>query len=85
MIIGTQLTQMVHLPSKYIGLNFMSVNENLVIVMKQELRKELTTWMNQLAFPARQQEHYRGPCVTLDNKRKGTLKVILDNLDHIST
>jgi len=65
--------------SPYIGLNFLSVNENLVIcdVEQEELRKELDKWgIESIGLPCRQARTMSGGfhCSTLDVKRKGPLE-----------
>jgi N-dimethylarginine dimethylaminohydrolase len=75
--IGTNLPNGVSPCSKYIGLNFMSVNENLVICdeNQHELRKVLDQHsIESIGLPMRQARTLSGGfhCVTLDVKRKGT-------------
>jgi len=65
--------------SKYIGLNFLSVNENLVIcdIEQDELRRELDGHgIDTIGLPCRQSRTISGGfhCQTLDVKRKGTLQ-----------
>ncbi|MGA1048133.1 MAG: inosamine-phosphate amidinotransferase 1, partial [Minisyncoccia bacterium] len=65
--------------SDYIGLNFLSVNEELVIcdVEQQELMKELDKWgIESIGLPMRQAKTMSGGfhCATLDVKRKGDLQ-----------
>ena len=77
--IGTNLPNNVSPCSKYIGLNFMSVNEKLVICDENQeaLRKELDKHgIESIALPMRQARTLSGGfhCVTLDTKRKGTLE-----------
>lgn len=74
--IGTNLPNSVSPCSKYIGLNLLSVNEELVIVdeNQEELRKELEKWgIESIMLPMRQSRTLSGGfhCVTLDTKRKG--------------
>jgi len=75
--IGTNLANGVSPCSKYIGLNFMSVNEKLVICdeNQHELRKVLDQHgIESIGLPMRQARTLSGGfhCVTLDTKRKGT-------------
>jgi len=63
--------------STYIGLNFLSVNENLVIcdVIQDELRRELAKHkVETIGLPMRHARTLSGGfhCVTLDTKRSGT-------------
>lgn len=65
--------------SPYIGLNFLSINENLVIcdVEQNELRKILEKHkIETIGLPCRQARSMSGGfhCATLDVKRKGTLQ-----------
>lgn len=65
--------------SPYIGLNFLSVNEQLVIcdIEQEELRKELDRWgIETIGLPCRQARTMSGGfhCSTLDVKRKGELQ-----------
>lgn len=65
--------------SPYIGLNFLSVNEQLVIcdIEQEELRKELDKWgIDTIGLPCRQARTMSGGfhCSTLDVKRKGDLQ-----------
>lgn len=65
--------------SDYIGLNFLSVNEELVIcdIEQQELMKELNKWgIESIGLPMRQAKTMSGGfhCATLDVKRKGGLQ-----------
>ena len=81
--IGTNLPNNVSPCSKYIGLNFMSVNEKLVICdeNQEDLRKELDKWgIESIALPMRQARTLSGGfhCVILDTKRKGTLESYFD-------
>jgi N-dimethylarginine dimethylaminohydrolase len=74
--IGTNLPNGVSPCSKYIGLNLLSVNEELVIVdeNQEELRKELEKWgIESIMLPMRQSRTLSGGfhCVTLDTKRAG--------------
>jgi N-dimethylarginine dimethylaminohydrolase len=74
--IGTNLEGSVSPCSKYIGLNMLSVNEELVIIdeNQEQVRKELTKWgIESVGLPMRQARTLSGGfhCVTLDTKRKG--------------
>jgi N-dimethylarginine dimethylaminohydrolase len=65
--------------SPYIGLNFLSVNEKLVIcdIEQEELRRELVKWgIESIGLPCRQARTMSGGfhCSTLDVKRTGTLQ-----------
>jgi N-dimethylarginine dimethylaminohydrolase len=65
--------------SPYIGLNFLSVNEELVIcdVEQTELRRELDRWgIETIGLPCRQARTMSGGfhCSTLDVKRKGDVQ-----------
>jgi hypothetical protein len=65
--------------SPYIGLNFLSVNEGLVIcdIEQEELRRELGKWgIDTIGLPCRQARTMSGGfhCSTLDVKRKGHLQ-----------
>lgn len=65
--------------SPYIGLNFLSVNENLVIcdIEQDELRRELGKYgIETIGLPCRQARTMSGGfhCSTLDVKRKGDLQ-----------
>lgn len=65
--------------SPYIGLNFLSVNEKLVIcdIEQEELRRELDKWgIDTIGLPCRQARTMSGGfhCSTLDVKRKGDLQ-----------
>jgi N-dimethylarginine dimethylaminohydrolase len=65
--------------SPYIGLNFLSVNEKLVIcdIEQEELRRELGRWgIETIGLPCRQARTMSGGfhCSTLDVKRTGTLQ-----------
>ena len=65
--------------SPYIGLNFLSVNEQLVIcdIEQNELRRELDKWgIETIGLPCRQARTISGGfhCSTLDVKRKGSLE-----------
>jgi hypothetical protein len=65
--------------SPYIGLNFLSVNEKLVIcdIEQEELRRELGKWgIETIGLPCRQARTMSGGfhCSTLDVKRTGTLQ-----------
>jgi len=77
--IGTNLANGVSPCSKYIGLNMLSVNEELVIVDENQdyVRRELSKWgIESIGLPMRQSRTLSGGfhCVTLDTKRKGTLE-----------
>jgi len=81
--IGTNLPNGVSPCSKYIGLNFMSVNEELVICdeNQDELRKVLSKHgIDSIGLPMRQARTLSGGfhCVTLDTKRKGTRESYFD-------
>ena len=74
--IGSVLPNGVTTTSPYIGLNFLSVNEKLVIcdVNQNELRKELAKHgIETIGLPMRHARTMSGGfhCVTLDTKRKG--------------
>jgi N-dimethylarginine dimethylaminohydrolase len=65
--------------SPYIGLNFLSVNEKLVIcdIEQEELRRELGRWgIETIGLPCRQARTMSGGfhCSTLDVKRTGPLQ-----------
>jgi N-dimethylarginine dimethylaminohydrolase len=65
--------------SPYIGLNFLSVNEKLVIcdIEQEELRRELAKWgIESIGLPCRQARTMSGGfhCSTLDVKRTGPLQ-----------
>jgi N-dimethylarginine dimethylaminohydrolase len=65
--------------SPYIGLNFLSVNEKLVIcdIEQNQLRKILEGYgIETIGLPMRQARTMSGGfhCATLDTKRKGTLQ-----------
>jgi N-dimethylarginine dimethylaminohydrolase len=65
--------------SPYIGLNFLSINEKLVIcdIEQEELRRELGRWgIETIGLPCRQARTMSGGfhCSTLDVKRTGTLQ-----------
>ena len=69
--------------SPYIGLNFLSVNEELVIVdeKQEQLRKILSKYnIETIGLPMRQARSMSGGfhCATLDTKRKGTLEDYFD-------
>lgn len=75
--IGTALPNGVTTTSPYIGLNFLSVNEELVICDKNQthLRKELDKHgIETIGLEMRHARSMSGGfhCVTLDTKRKGT-------------
>jgi len=77
--IGSNLKGEVSPCSKYIGLNMLSVNEELVIVdeNQEHVRRELDKWgIQSIGLPMRQARTLSGGfhCVTLDTKRKGTLE-----------
>jgi len=77
--IGSNLENGVSPCSKYIGLNFLSVNPELVICdeNQNELRRELDKWgIETIGLPMRQARTLSGGfhCVTLDVKRKGKLE-----------
>ncbi len=77
--IGSNLVNGISPCSKYIGLNFLSVNERLVICDENqtELRRELDRWgIDTIGIPMRQARTLSGGfhCVTLDVRRKGTLE-----------
>ncbi len=81
--IGTNLPNGVSPCSKYIGLNFMSVNEELVICDENQdaLRKELSKHgIDSIGLPMRQARTLSGGfhCVTLDTKRKGNRESYFD-------
>jgi len=69
--------------STAIGLNFLSVNEKLVICdeIQVELRKVLSNWgIDTIGLPMRHAQNISGGfhCVTLDVKRKGKLENYFD-------
>ena len=73
------LTRGVQPCSDYIGLNFLSINEKLVIcdIEQQGLMKELDKWgIECIGLPMRQAKTLSGGfhCATLDVKRKGDLQ-----------
>lgn len=75
--IGARLTSGISLCSKYIGLNMLSVNEELVIIDENQefVRKELERHgIESIGLSMRQARTLSGGfhCVTLDTKRKGT-------------
>jgi len=77
--IGSNLEGGISPCSKYIGLNFLSVNENLIICdeNQDELRRELDRHgIDTIGLPMRQARTLSGGfhCVTLDVKRKGKLE-----------
>ena len=77
--IGSNLEGNVSPCSKYIGLNMLSVNEELVIIdeNQEHVRRELDKWgIQSIGMPMRQARTLSGGfhCVTLDTKRKGTLE-----------
>lgn len=81
--IGTNLPNGVSPCSKYIGLNFMSVNEELVICDENQhaLRKVLDQHgIESIGLPMRQARTLSGGfhCVTLDTKRKGNRESYFD-------
>ena len=81
--VGSNLANGVSPCSKYIGLNFLSVNEKLIICDENqiELRRELDKWgIDTIGLPMRQARTLSGGfhCVTLDVKRKGKLESYFD-------
>jgi len=77
--IGSNLEGNVSPCSKYIGLNMLSVNEELVIIDENQeyVRRELDKWgIQSIGLPMRQARTLSGGfhCVTLDTKRKGELQ-----------
>jgi len=77
--IGSNLEGNVSPCSKYIGLNMLSVNENLVIIdeNQEHVRRELDKHgIESIGLPMRQARTLSGGfhCVTLDTKRKGSLE-----------
>ena len=77
--IGSNLVNGISPCSKYIGLNFLSVNEQLVICDENqtELRRELGRWgIDTIGLSMRQARTLSGGfhCVTLDVRRRGTLE-----------
>lgn len=81
--VGSNLPGGVSPCSKYIGLNLLSVNEQLVIVDENqtELMKELDRWgIDSIGLPMRQSRTLSGGfhCVTLDVRRRGSLENYFD-------
>ncbi len=77
--IGTNLPNGVSPCSSAIGLNFLSINENLIICDENQeaLRTELSQYnIESIGLPLRQARTLSGGfhCVTLDTKRKGELE-----------
>lgn len=77
--IGSNLVNGISPCSKYIGLNFLSVNEQLIICDENqtELRRELDRWgIETIGLPMRQARTLSGGfhCVTLDVRREGKLE-----------
>jgi len=75
--VGCALPNNVTTTSPYIGLNLLSVNENLVIcdINQDKLRKELNKWgIESIGLHMRHAKALAGGfhCVSLDTKRKGT-------------
>lgn len=77
--VGSNLEGNVSPCSKYIGLNMLSVNENLVIIdeNQEHVRRQLDKHgIESIGLPMRQARTLSGGfhCVTLDTKRKGKLE-----------